>query len=127
MKKAFLFVALLVVAATQAQAVTWPAYENDLRFWGEVTELFSSAGVIKFELRNYADGEFGRFDCVDAAKSVALGCNLIAKGDSILLRAHLADVLACQGQWDGVANFGIPNVILRCQGHVAGTCVQLTP
>lgn len=133
MRSFLLFVVLLscLTPAVSAQSLPpcqWPAYENDLRFWGETVSVYSSGShVIALELYGYAQPRvYTRIECGDATKSHYLGCDQVAPGDSILLRGNLEDLLAVPPQPDGVVNVGIARVMFRCQGHVAGTCTLLT-
>ena len=121
-----------VVPAAALPPCQWPVYENDFRFWGEVFSVYNSGEhVIALELYGYAQPRvFMRIECGDEARSHYLGCDQIALGDSVLLRGNLEDLIsdatACPPQPDGVVNFGEARVMFRCQGHVAGTCTQLT-
>jgi hypothetical protein len=116
-------VILLTFLCQQAVASSWPPYENTVRFWGTASEIYSTSTPVgpwvAFILK-LPDSTEARFDC--GTQAVALACNLINQGDSILVSGHLDDRLSCHQ--DGIDNFAVPNIIFRCN---TGTCVQLTP
>jgi hypothetical protein len=116
------------VPATALPPCEWPVYENDLRFWGEVTTVFNSGDyVIALELHGYAEPRvYARIECGDEARSQHLGCDQVVHGDSILLRGNLEDLKSRPPQPDGVVNVTRARVVFRCAGHAAGTCVMLT-
>lgn len=118
-----LVVALILSVVGSVSAYSWPPYENTVRSWGNVVELYSTTvrgrPWVAFVLA-ISDGTRIRFDC--DAKSHALACDQILPWDSILVSGHQEDRLSCH--WDGVDNFNVPNVLWRCgtQG-----CTLLTP
>lgn len=125
------FAVVFFAAALPAGAAScsWPAYENDLRFWGEVTSVYSTTGghVVALEVYGYAAPRvYARIECGDAVQSAYLGCDQVAAHDSILLRGSLEDLLAVPPQPDGIVNVGVARVIFRCLGWTAGTCTKLT-
>ena len=124
MKKATVFL-LLALCAVAASPATFPSYENATRHWGHVTEVYVPGGASWTQAFTLLlpDGNEVRYDCRTEAVAVALHCNEVARGDSILVSGHADDVLSCR--WDGADYVLVPNVIYRCNGP--GPCIQLTP
>lgn len=133
-----LAVVALLLAPGSASALplcSWPSYENTARVWGQVVNIQSSTvnGVLfeAFFLIPWNPGDtttassanWVRVDC--GLSAVALGCDPVTIGDSILVSGHLTNQLACG--LDGADDFVTPNVIWRCTDHIAGTCIRLTP
>jgi hypothetical protein len=112
-------------------AVTFALYGNYVRNWGIVTELYDA--VFPVDWRAFitlgADGVYYRWECGESPQLEALACDEIELGDSILVNGHLDDRLT--QDFDGPANYSIPNGIYRCEGStpstLSGPCELLTP
>lgn len=121
MRKTFLaLAALLFLLSAVSSAATFPTYENTVRQWGTVTQIYKTKNQVVAFVLTRPDGGQARFDCGDFWHELA--CDAFSVGDSILVSGHLEDKLACE--WDGIDNFPVPNVIYRCD---PSGCVQLTP
>jgi len=138
MKKMAIFLVLTSLSAVAAQALpacSWPSYENTARSWGRVVQLHTSTvgGIpwVAFSVSVWKAsdtttptlGNWIRVEC--GTNAVAMGCDQIALGDSILISGHLENYASCR--IDGADDYTVPNVIWRCTDHIAGSCLQLTP
>lgn len=133
-----LAVVALLLAPASASALplcSWPSYENTARVWGQVVNIQSSTvnGVLfeAFFVVNWkpsdtttaTSGNWIRVDC--GTDAVALGCDQVAIGDSILVSGRLTNQVACG--LDGADDYITPGVVWRCTYHIPGSCLQLTP
>jgi hypothetical protein len=138
MKKAVAVLLLLCLSPLSLSALpacSWPSYENTARAWGQVVSLQSTTvnGVpfVAFSVVNWkasdtttaTSGNWVRVEC--GTDAVALGCDQISVGDSILISGHLVNYVSCR--IDGADDYTVPNVIYRCNNHIPGSCTQLTP
>lgn len=135
MKKivALVFVLTVLGCSVVSSALAWPDYQNGTRSMGRVNQVFSTTigghPWVAFVIT--ATGPSGapdvRYDC--DVQAVALACDQVHYGDTVLVSGHQVDRLSCH--WDGIDNFNVPNIIWNCNPTVSaptvpGPCVQLT-
>jgi hypothetical protein len=123
---------LWIPSALLGASCAGPSYENTVRQWGQVVNVFTdpSGVVFAFYMRDWrpADtttptGASVRIEC--GTNAVALGCDRVAIGDSALVSGHLEEYASCRVT--GPDDVTVPNLIYRCAGHTSGTCQLLTP
>lgn len=119
-----LFLVILALACPAFAVVTWPAYENNTRTMGVVTDLLTSTDYALIQIKT-PQGTYVQYQCANAH---ALGCDLIHRGDTVLFSGHVESIIQLGCAPDGPHPVLVPNAVYSCLlVNGSWSCTLLTP